>query len=169
MAHGDEPVPDDDDNDDAHDDRPKRKIRRAAKCGDRTKTRETRGRADVDKGKGKAREANRPGETMPNQPQEAQYRTPSPPSQSSAVKALCAKVLFRRLLCGLRRSPLLGHWRSQIRPSFGQTRSPSAHPFKNGTRFWRVFYKQPKQWARFCSFDWSTYFYWFPLWMPSYK
>ena len=165
-----------DDDDDAHHHRPKRKARGAAKRrnselpgADRKKTYNTRSRADVGKGKGKARGL---GETMPAQPQESQYLTPSFTSQPSTVKALRSKVfLFDDM-------SEVAAWAAAVAAAgppevmdeavVWSDEEPVRPPIQKWDK-WHVPYKQPKQWARFCSSDWPMYFYSFSLWMPSRK
>ncbi|KAF8231424.1 hypothetical protein L208DRAFT_1277214 [Tricholoma matsutake] len=166
----------DDDDDDAHDGRPKRKPRTAAPRrgsqlpdADRTETRQTRSGAYIGKRKGKARGL---GERMAAQPQESQYPTPSPTSQSSTVKVLGTKVFLYDDISEV------AAWAAAVAAAgplevtnevvIWSDEEPVRSPIQEWDR-WNVPYKQPKQRARFCSSDWPMYLYSFPLWTPSYK
>ncbi|KAM6493628.1 hypothetical protein JOM56_009989 [Amanita muscaria] len=168
---------DDDEHDDkdAHDDRRKRQTKEAAERGksgaDRTKIRETRSTANVGKGKGKGT-ARGPGKTTPAQPQESQYLPPTPTSQTSTVKALCTrdKFLFDE-------TSEVAAWAAAVAAAgppedtdetvIWSDEEPVRSPIQTWDR-WHIPYKHPKQWARFCSYDWAMYLYSFPLWMPPY-
>ena len=170
-----------DNEDDAHDDQPKRQVTRGAtkrhkselpQAGvDQKKTYETCGRADVGKGKGKAGGL---GKTMPAQPQESQHpirvSSESPISQSSIVKASRAKAfLFGDI-------SEVAAWAAAVAAAgppevtdevvIWSDEEPVRSPIQDWDK-WHVPYKQPKQQARFCSSDWPMYFYSFPLWRPS--
>ncbi|KIL53896.1 hypothetical protein M378DRAFT_174534, partial [Amanita muscaria Koide BX008] len=163
--------PSNDDDDKAQDDQPKRKTRGAAKRGnselpgaDRLKIRETRGRVNVGKVKGKA------GGTTPAQPQESQYLPPSPTSET--VKALHTRDFLYDDMSEV------AAWAAAVATAgppedadaevIWSDEEPVRKPIKNWDR-WQVPYKQPKQRARFCSSDWPMYLISFPLWMPPYK
>jgi hypothetical protein len=159
--------PDDDDDDD---DRPKRKTRGAAKRhkselpgADEAKTRETR-RADVGKGKGKARGL---GKTMPAQPQKSHLL----PSPTFTVKSLRPEVFLfddvSEVAAWAAAVAAAGPPEDTDQTVIWSDEEPVRAPIRKWDR-WHVPYKQPKQWARFCSSDWPMYFYSFPLWMPSY-
>jgi hypothetical protein len=164
----------DNNDDDAHDDRPKRKTRGATKrrnselpVADRSQTRETRGRANISKGKGKAVGL---GETIPAHPQE--FRYPTPTSQPSTVKALRTNVFLfddmSEVAAWAVAVAAAGPPDFRDEPVIWSDEEPVRSPIKEWDR-WNVPYRQPKQWARFCSSDWPMYLYSFPLWMPFYK
>ncbi|KIL58429.1 hypothetical protein M378DRAFT_170589 [Amanita muscaria Koide BX008] len=162
------PSDDDDDSDkrddkDAHGDRQTRGAAKRGKSGaGQTKTRETRSTANVGKGKGKAT-AGGLGKTTPAQPQESRYLPPTPTSQPSRDKFLFDDT--SEVAAWAAAVATAGPPEDTDETVIWLDEEPVRSPIQTWDQ-WHIPYKQPKRWARFCSYDWAMYFYSLPLWMP---
>ncbi|KIL59203.1 hypothetical protein M378DRAFT_27122 [Amanita muscaria Koide BX008] len=152
------------DDDDEHDDKDAHDDRRKRQTKDGTT-------ANVGKGKGKAT-ARGPGKTTPAQPQKSQHLPPTSASQTSTVKALRTRDKFffddtSEVAAWAAAVAAAGPPEDTDETVVWSDEEPVRSPIQTWDR-WHIPYEQPKQWARFCSYDWVMYLYSLPLWMPPY-